>query len=381
MKEELLNQLEQFKRYVDLDPSNENLLVDTIGLAFQTESWNDLRKLVDLAIEQDIINGLISGQKGYLLLIDGEYQQASYWLEKALEFDQNNANVKYNLAYSKLFLMQPKESIEILKPLNPDSYPLAYTLKARANYLLGDLQLAKELLIKGLDVLDGQARLEALALLSLVEYDNDNLEYAYKLASDVLTEDEIFEASLAKASVAMEWHENDEAKRIFHLLSEKYSGVGRVWAGLATVLFNEFDLDNAHKSATKATELIPEHIGSWHLLGWILMIQGLPSEALKMFEAAYQLDRGFADTHGGIASAYAMLGNNEMSERHLKLAKRLNPDSKAYLFAQFAQLQQKGKLNEAKNLLNTTTKINVPSINVTLGSLVENKIKTLQKKK
>ena len=379
-KEKLNQQLVQLKQFLGYDPKNERLLCDCINLAAQLDNWQEVACIVDLAIRGNVINELVSAQKGFIHLEHREYDKAEAWFKKALEFNSENVICRYNLAYTLFLMARYVEANDVLQAVNFASVPKSVILQARIYHHLSERTQAEELLERNLDLLDENELTEAKSLLALIYYDSDKLEAAYSLANEILEISVNMEALLAKASVEMERHDNVEAITSFTTLCETYPRIGRAWSGLATVQFNELNIDEAIKSALKATEYMGQHIGTWHLLGWCYLMKGQAQEALKSFEQSYQIDRNFADTHGGLASAYAMLGKDELATRHKKLAKRLDNNAQAYLFAEFVNLYRSGQIEKAKQLIQNVGKNQVATLGKSVSDVVKHKIVHMKRK-
>ncbi|WP_143873865.1 tetratricopeptide repeat protein [Catenovulum sediminis] len=370
----LHKQLKQFKLYLDYDPSNVQLIIDCINIAAEIGLYDEILLLTQHAIDQGIIDGFIASNRGYAHLVRADYEDAELWLLKALKYNPINDVNYFNLAYVYYYTERYTEALEIIKQKITECSSHISVLEGRLLYLLGDSVSSEALLVKSVNELDEKSQLESKALLSLVYYDNNKLEDAYLLANEVLSNKNVMEALLAKASVEMERQQNSAALESFSRVCELYPNIGRAWIGLATVQFNEFLFDEALESAIQATLLTPSHIGSWHLVGWIYLMKGLPQKALNAFEASYEIDRSFADTHGGLASAYSMLGQEQLALQHKQLAKRLDSSSKSVLFAEFVNLYTSGKADQAKKFLTKVLQTTNHDSGSTLEELVQRKI-------
>jgi Flp pilus assembly protein TadD len=87
---------------------------------------------------------------------------------------------------------------------------------------------------------------------------------------------------------------------------------------------------------------LPDHIGTWHGLGWSQLIQRQMSSARNSFEMALALDRNFAESHGGLAVVLALENNAQGARESAERALRLDP---ANLSGRFAQAILQGEVS------------------------------------
>ncbi|HSW18711.1 MAG TPA: tetratricopeptide repeat protein, partial [Ramlibacter sp.] len=89
----------------------------------------------------------------------------------------------------------------------------------------------------------------------------------------------------------------------------------------------------------------PSHIGTWHGLGWTqLLLQDLDG-ARASFETALELDRNFAENHGGLAVILALQKQAQAAREHIELAQRLD---RANLSSRYAQALLSGEAQDTQ---------------------------------
>jgi Flp pilus assembly protein TadD len=105
--------------------------------------------------------------------------------------------------------------------------------------------------------------------------------------------------------------------------------------------------DGALDAATAAFErvrggadILPTHVGSWHVLGWTYLLSGDLASAESAFQRALELNRNFAETHGSLAAIAALGGDSATAQRYMEVAHRLDPMS---LSAQFTKAVLTGR--------------------------------------
>jgi Tfp pilus assembly protein PilF len=79
---------------------------------------------------------------------------------------------------------------------------------------------------------------------------------------------------------------------------------------------------------------MPTHIGTWHDLVWVQLLQGDLAAAEESFRRAVELDRNFSERHGGLAVVAAYKGNWAGAEELSKTALGLDPQSVSGRYAQ-----------------------------------------------
>jgi len=153
---------------------------------------------------------------------------------------------------------------------------------------------------------------------------------------------------LALASVQLAEGHQDAARHSFEALLAAHPDCGRGWLGLGLLELSRTDLPKARECAGVATDLMPDHIGSWHALAWSHILMRDPSAARIAFERALMLDRAFAETHGGLAVIAAMEGRETDARAGIRRALRLDAQCLSARCAEVLLLQIAGKYDVAK---------------------------------
>src|SRR5207342_527942 len=91
-----------------------------------------------------------------------------------------------------------------------------------------------------------------------------------------------------------------------------------------------------------AVVTMPDHIGTWHALAWAQLLLGDIDAAAGSYQQAYDLDRNFADSHGGLALIHALRGETDAAEQAVKRALRLSPQCATALYAKSLLLSDAG---------------------------------------
>lgn len=346
--------LARYLSFLEYDPENTNLLVDCLQLALNLQAWDEATRLIDKGIPSLSNSAQFLGLAGHVFLALKEYERALTLLTQSLSINPSDAVVLFNTAQCHYYLNQFSVARDILEKntLLAESFTENYRLLyARLLYQLDDSLAA----ITQLDLLHSthEATAESAGLLSLLLFEEgtDN-EKAMIMANKSLAKNpKALEALLARTSLHMDLREYDLAFRDIQHALDHYPRSGRAWSSMALIEFNNLKFENARDAAQKAVTYMDDHIGTWHLLGWAhLMLNELP-EALIAFQKSYDIDRRFANTHGGLASVYAHMGEIKLANNHIKLADRLDPDGLASVYAKMVLHNKNNKPEEAQRLL------------------------------
>ena len=237
----------------------------------------------------------------------------------------------------------------------PQDTRLLLPVRARCLHHLGRLNEA----IDDCDILlatapEGPDSTQTHGLLALLLYDKGRWDDAGTHATMALQyEPRQLEALLVRACLYCDAgkHEYTRAQECFRTLLEHHPDCGRAWLRLALLEFSQLRFDSARRHIERATRYIPGHIGTWHVLAWIHLLQQEVSAAKAAFQQSLALNRNFAETHGGLAVVAALQGHDIEARASIKRALRLDQRSLAARFAQLLLLKREGRETEADALL------------------------------
>jgi tetratricopeptide (TPR) repeat protein len=196
--------------------------------------------------------------------------------------------------------------------------------------------------------------LKALALLDMGEPDK---AFEVAIACLQLYPDQ-YEALLVAGTVQLWRKQAEQSANYFMRALERHSGSGRALSGYGQVLMLQQQLQPARAVLQQATAAMPEHLGTWHALAWAELLTGDLASAERSYQSAFEIDRNFAETHGGLALVDAIKGNHVEAEQAVKRALRLNPQCLTALYAQTLLLSDSGmkseSLSQLERLMQTT---------------------------
>jgi len=379
---EKTQQLNRYVFFLSQDSSNIPLLIDTLQLSLELGAIETAKTLIDEHQENAKHNAGFNALAGHTLLILGQFSEAAEWLLNSISLGEKDPSVYLNLAHCYHFLNAPDRTIAVLNEhtalaeLFPSIY---YVLYARALHITDQPQLAIDMLEQFHAKNDYTS--ESAGLLSLILFEqNQQTDKALKLANDALAKNpKAVEALLARTSLHLDAGHYEQALIDIQQATEFHPKVGRAWSSLAQVEFNNLQFREAQVAASKAVVHMTDHIGTWHLLGWAhVMLNELP-DALAAFEKSYELDRSFAETHGGLAAVYAHLGESRKANQHIKLADKLDAEGFASTYAKIILLKNNNENEKVNTLFDSFKHTFNSKLDNTPQKLIEKRLYELSK--
>ena len=385
-QEQSREQLARFLQYLEYTPDNLNLLLDAIPVAMSLQDWEAVDTLLEKGMEHHKDSPHINAHAGFAHLRVNELDKAQECFQFAIDNELEEEAIIYNLAYVQFLKRDFDNALQTLNRIFPEKQ---YTvnnviLSARCKHNTDQLDEAitelKDYLGKNNNI-DKAGEIKAEALLSLVYSDNGDDELAVTHANTALASDPTnFEALLARASSLAAQQNFDAALIDFEKANEASPNSGRVLSGLGEIAFHNFEFDKAQENLENAVKFMPDHIGTWHMLAWTYLMHNKLDEALDIFKQSYELDRSFGETHGGLAAVYAMKGDKDQAEKHMKLAKKLAPEGFSAIYAEMVLLNASGKEAEAKALFEKAKDTEFSQLGTTPRTLIDARLKQLSDK-
>lgn len=327
------------------DKNNLNIahaLIDSL-IAKKDTAFND-RVFTELQPVIDKEPSLLL-KKVEVLIGTGEFTEANRAAQALLTLSDNH-QIAHHYFLLTLFLQHKFEDVLSYAKLN-ELMPETQVLVARALFLKGERQAAQETLLKtGIDTADVKG------LSALIYLDSGDINNAEQVSNQALqVDDKQFEALLTKASIFVVKHQfeqaNVEIQRLLTLQAEN----GRVLSLKGQAELYKGDLDLALESLTRATDLMSEHIGTWHLLGWTFFLKGQFQRALETFQLALDIDRNFGESHGAVACALVKCGEIDSARKYIKTALKLNKLSFSARYATALVSEESGDLSVYQNTI------------------------------
>lgn len=332
--QQLQQQLERYEGFLNQDPGNIKLIGDVLDLYIQLGEFQKAKTLLAKSLQDNPSDAGLIFRQATLSMATGEIDNAIEQYGKLIEQDRNDPSIYYNLAYAYGLQRRFDEALAQLDTIEnaADVLPESLLLRARIFHHLGNIDEALECATQYVEKQPQSA--DGFGELALLNLDMENYPSASEQANKALAIDaDQPEALNTEGFVALTKQDDVAARPLFERAVEKQPRSGRSWTGLGlTEMFNG-NLTEAIQSLTKAVEYMPGHIGTWHALAWCQMSLDLLDEAAKSFETSLELDRNFAETHGGLAVVEILKGDIADAESLTKKSLRLNPMCFAGRFA------------------------------------------------
>ena len=334
--------------YLRQDPANMQLRGDLVDLLIQAERLEGARTYAIEALR------IAPGDLPFryrLAVIDhhcGSLEAAAEGLTALIDAGANSPSVRFELARVKAAQGNFRDCAEILDNLSREPLPESLAadvalLHVRALHRVGDLQLAILVAERFLQLQpDAHALASALATLYVDAQRMDDAvrlfhgaERDRPLDSEMLAVGGFVELDAANVPAALRHFEESVAK-------SPNSGRGLLGLGLAHAATG--DLKLAKSALAGATRIMPTHLGSWHALAWMQLLDKEVDAAERSFNDALEQDRTFGDTYGGLAIIAALRGDRSHSEELIRTGRKLDRASLNVGMA-VTLLQHRGAMN------------------------------------
>lgn len=356
--QQLQQQLERYEDFLTQDPGNIKLIGDVLDLYIQLGEFQKAKILLAKSLQDTPSDAGLIFRQATLSMATGEIDNAIKQYGKLIEQGRNDASIYYNLAYAYGLQRRFDEALAQLDTIEnaADVLPESLLLRARIFHHLGNIEEALECATQYVEKQPQSA--DGFGELALLYLDMENYTSASEQASKALAIDaEQPEALSTEGFIALTNQDDVSARSLFDRALARHPKSGRCWTGLGlTEMFNG-NLTEAIEALTKAVEYMPDHIGTWHALAWCQMSTDQLDDAAKSFETSLELDRNFAETHGGLAVIEILKGDIAEAETLTKKSLRLNPMCFAGRFANSLLKSKTGSAEEAQKsiegILNT----------------------------
>lgn len=373
-----MTRLTRLLSFLEHDPANTAIIRDAVLTAHDSDDAGLCRALLSHIEKQDIQDGEVLAHAAHLALRTNDIPLAVKFGERAIAEGITDPSVLFNTAFAHFHSDNHARANDLVTLDDGAAWPSdAALLKARCLHYLEMHEEAEHLLLETIQTNEGDA--DALGVLALISHESGKNDAALRYADLALhIKESQHEALLTFAELHIEQEDDEKAKYFLESTLQHHPESGRAWLGLGQVAFTKLDLDVAETHLKKAVELMPNHIGTWHLLAWTYILKDQPALARDMLNRSYEIDRSFADTHGALAVVDVMEGHDEQASIRIKKALRLSPDAMAARYAELLLLRKKGDDNGARALIEKAMQNPPPGGLTPLFQLVERRLKALQ---
>ena len=346
--------LRRLLSYLEQDNRNPTLLADIAALQFAGDHREQARQFARDALAIDDKQIQAHAVLGLLAMRDGDYAAAADALGKAIALGDDAPAVFYHHAQALVQLgrFADAEKSAAAAAQFFSVYPHAPALYVRVLHYLGKIEEA----IAYAEQLNsaGVAAPRLHGMLATLYMDAEDSEKARQSARKALTENpDDSDARTVLGLLALGDLDSRQAQAEFERVLRAQATHGRAMLGSGLGHMLNGDLAAATHMLEQATQStnMREHLGTWQTLAWCHILQKNSEEAERVLRHALELDRNFAETHGGLAVVALMRGNLDSAVQSARRAAGLDPNNFSGNFAQSLIQQVSGNPVQARAIV------------------------------
>lgn len=351
----------RFASFLQADPENRNLLLDLGDLYHQAGQFEAALRCFSQLCTLEPAVAVAQSRLANVYLSLHRFDDAAAVLAALVAADAGNGPLQYNLGLAQYYQGQYAAAAASFQAADQAGAGSADLYKYLSHCLHHEGQLEEAVAAAsqwraatiGADgSISGQCA-DSTAYLALLEFDSGNREAALELAGAVLAVDPTnLDANAVMGGAALEQQDIALAADCFQQILAQRPDYGRAWLGLGLTYLHDNNNDKALDAMTEATRQMPGHAGTEVALGWSRVIVGDGVGAEATFRKAIELDRNFAESHGGLAVALIMQNRIEEAQKTIKAADRLDPANFGSVYGKALLLRADGRAELAQGLIN-----------------------------
>lgn len=360
--------------FLKSDPSNQGLLAEVgneyLRLGHVAQSVEYFQLLVNAGNVKVGLAGLARG-----CMAENQFAAAMQHLLVLIADDPSNPVLHMNLGIAKYHMGDHQGAAEYFiqaLTLGLESAE-GYRYLSYCYHHLGDLSTAISYCEKWLAIAHGS---DAMGRLSLLLFDDGDRARARVLATEAFSLNEMTSDALTVlGGLAIEDQRFADAARFFDSATQIRPDDGRAWLGRGLGLLQNRQFEDAVDDLEQAVRLMPSHPGTIITLGWAILLNGRLAQSEQLFRDAIKLDRNFAESHGGLASALALQLKQAEATQVAGVADRLDPHNFGSTYAKATLARAAGDVTRADKLmrraLQSPAAASIPAIAFLKNLLVE----------
>lgn len=344
--------LSRLEGYLSEDAANAQLLADVADLQLQLGLWAEAKVSLARVLEIDPSSPTARYRLAVVERVAGRAPAAQRLLAALVAEGHRHPAVQQELARAEAQLGRWEAVLEALRSLPVDALPAdeadtVRLLRVRALHHLGDLQGALTEAAAWRAARGAALPTVGIAAMATLHLDAEQLEAAAELIASAAPDQLAGNAELATAAGFVELSRGhaDAALSLLRQGAHQQPSLGRAHLGLGLAAAYAGDLPRAVEALKAATAATPSHLGSWHALAWMQMLNGDLAGAEKSLLSALAQDANFGETHGGLALLAALRGDRSAAQQHLRTGARLDPQAVNVAVAGVALQQGGGPLD------------------------------------
>jgi len=349
--EQLQAKISQFAAFLQADPDNPALLLELGQLYHQAGHFDDALAYLVRLIELDPGSVAAQSRIAAVYLSQHRFAEAGVLLQRLADGGDRSTALQHNLGIALFFQERYAEAAACFSAARDAGLDAPANAKflAYALHHEGDLEGAA----LAADAWSaGAATGAAKAYLSLISFDLGQRDKARSLAQAVLAEEpDSVDAHTVLGSLALEEQDIDSAAASFGQVLARQPDDGRALLGLGLTQLHAARPQEAIVSMQHASASMPGHAGTLVALGWAQLTAGDAAAAEKTFPQAIEIDRNFAESHGGLAAALVHLQRPDQAKTEIMVANKLDRANFGAVYAQAMLLKQDNRSDLADRLI------------------------------
>ncbi|MEZ8082577.1 tetratricopeptide repeat protein [Enterovibrio norvegicus] len=346
-----MSDVERLREYLKFDPENAALALDLIqALAVRGDFQEALGVLNEVKQHHENDPNFISWI-GHLGLATSDFKMAITAYEMLFKLGYRQSGLLINSALAHYQLGHYQNAKDLLDEVQ-DLDVANRILKARCYAHLEEIASAITDISALLPECNSEQIPEALGLLALLYLDDAQYEFAEEYCQKSLSLNaKQFDARVSAASLALYKMQIDTAMSLIEPLDADHPDSGRIIAMKALVYMYRQQFEPAIETYERACKLMENHVGSRINLGWCYFAVSELDKAESCFKTGVNIDRTFAESHGGLALIYSFREKWPQAQESFKRALKLDPLSPSALFARALYFKSKGRTSEAEKIV------------------------------
>lgn len=351
-KEELEVAIGRFESYLKADPDNQLLLLELGELHHRLSDFVQALDCFRQALA--LSPGLPAARSAIarVLLSQQQFEAAERELKQLVDEGDRDPALLHNLGLAIFYQDRYEDALPCFDAAAKAGLgaPSNYAYLARCLHHAGQMDQALE---AGRQWVAASSETPAsIGYLALIEHDRGNRAEATELAARALAADpRNQDAALVVGTAAMEQQDPQAAAAHFSGVLDQNPQSGRAWLGLGIAQLYEQQPARGIDSLLKAQHLMPDSSGTIVALAWARLSQQDFSGAEQSFREAIAADRGFAEAHGGLASALVFQNRFDEARQAIKVADKLDRENFGSVYARSIMLKLEGRDERANRLV------------------------------
>jgi tetratricopeptide (TPR) repeat protein len=350
MNQQTQEKLDRYLSFLNEDENNLNLLLDISYLYLEMNNVTKAQEYLDKAKTLDMES--CHAQQGLICLKRKEPNEAIECFQSALK-NNNSDELLYQLGFAHYVNNELEQAWTLLSSIKDADYAtLAQLLMARILHQQNSLDDAIHFMSEYTN--NNPYDAEALGLLSLLHFDNNNEQLAHEFSQQALKLDPtLYDARLVSIMLRLMTQETslDEIQQLIEVNPED----SRLWFALGSTYMIQGDFESAITHLQNTLKIHPGFYDCHVALAWCQLLNNDVESAHETYQNAISLVDDIADGWAGLAIIYALNADLEKAEQLINKANALSAECFLTQIAEVIYLNHKDPEQAQQHLLATLT--------------------------